>query len=176
MIRTKKLMTMLISTLALSALLLTGEVLTIQNPAHAAITNICNAKTEKRYGYYSYNLPTLGVGGSATNCFNGPASSQQTAATSATINYALKHGHSAYKSFNANIVANSTAYNSYTAAGVKKIQTWNQPSAGPIDGLLGPRTKNVTYWPAYYLPPNGNLYGQYSAVYVMSTIRIFYKP
>ncbi|MDR0594986.1 MAG: hypothetical protein LBG60_17415 [Bifidobacteriaceae bacterium] len=149
MTRIKKLSTMLISALALSAIILTGEAYSsAAPPASAASMSACINSTPKTtvarignyYATFTYNLPTKA---GSTYCFNGL---NHYSDAIPTTNNALRYGHYEYrrqKPFN-QINATNRLYDGLTKGAVLKVQDWNGLDE---DGLLGPLTKNVTYWP-----------------------------
>ena len=149
MTRIKKLSTMLISALALSAIILTGGAGGFAAPsAGAASMPACIHSTPKTavvkigsyYVTFTYNLPTSA---GSTYCFNGL---NHRSDAIQTTNNALRYGHYEYRSqkpFN-QITPTSRLYDGLSKGAVLKIQNWNGLDE---DGLLGPLTKNVTYWP-----------------------------
>ncbi|MDR0592238.1 MAG: hypothetical protein LBG60_03055 [Bifidobacteriaceae bacterium] len=158
MTRIRKLATISFCALAMSALILTGSALGPAAPAAgAAVTAACVTKTPRSHitagRLHTYYLPTAS---GSTNCFNG---GNHRSDAIPVINNALRYGHKAYRATAVFKTVNPTSrlYDQKTTSlAVKTIQNWNHLTE---DALLGPQTKDVTYWPTDW--------AGYSAVYTV---------
>ena len=131
---------MLVSTLAASAIILVGGSVSPNVPAAQAASPTCTLSTyfSGSSGGVSFGVHTPTTSSKSTTCELGVGNAS--AAVSVVQNTAIR----LYKQG----IAKDGIYGGQTKAAVKYIQTRGGLAKKDQDGLYGPITRGVTWWPA----------------------------